>query len=347
MNTFFKKTTNWNKDTFDEIIDVRSPIEYHEDHIVGSKNYPVLYDNERELIGKIYKTNSPLEAKILGSSIILKNISNHMKNNFASKPGSWRPLIYCWRGGQRSKALSTIFSEIGWRTTQLAGGYKFYRQEIIKGFKIISPKLKIVLISGQTGTAKTKLINRLIANGGQAIDLEDLANHKGSLLGKISDKKQPSQKFFESLLFSKIVKLNKKKIVFVESESSKIGNLHIPKYFWKNMLISKKIVIETPINHRVNFLLNDYHYVKKEKDFFKPLLKRIEKKIDPKIFNQLKNNIKNNNWKDLATSLLENHYDPAYKNNFNRKNQFLLKSFVLNRINEKNINELAKKILKT
>ena len=159
MSEKYKKTINWSNDLFDEIIDVRSPSEYNEDHIIGAKNYPVLYDDERVLIGKTYKNVSPFKAKILGSSIIAKNISKHIKNHFSSKKGSWRPLIYCWRGGQRSVALSLILSEIGWRTTQLKGGYKYYRSEIIKKIDKISPKLKIILISGKTGTGKTKIIN--------------------------------------------------------------------------------------------------------------------------------------------------------------------------------------------
>ena len=278
MSGKYKKTTNWSNGSFDEIIDVRSPSEYHEDHIIGAKNYPVLYDDERALIGKTYKTVSPFKAKILGSSIIAKNISKHIKNHFSSKKGSWRPLIYCWRGGQRSVALSLILSEIGWRTTQLKGGYKFYRTEIIKKIDEISPKLKIILISGKTGTGKTKIINSILENNGQALDLEDLANHKGSLLGKIIDKQQPTQKFFESLLYSKMIMFNLRKIVYVEAESSKIGNLHIPKNLWKNMLSAKKIQIKASIDNRVNFLLNDYDYMLSNQDLFEPLLKGLEKK---------------------------------------------------------------------
>ena len=347
MSEKYKKTINWSNDSFDEIIDVRSPSEYNEDHIIGAKNYPVLYDDERVLIGKTYKTVSPFKAKILGSSIIAKNISKHIKNHFSSKKGSWRPLIYCWRGGQRSVALSLILSEIGWRTTQLKGGYKYYRAEIIKKIDKISPKLKIILISGKTGTGKTKIINSILENNGQALDLEGLANHKGSLLGKIINKQQPTQKFFESLLYSKMTMFNLRKTVYVEAESSKIGNLHIPKNLWKNMLSAKKIQIKASIDDRVNFLLNDYDYMLSNQDLFEPLLKGLEKKIDKNILNKWNTHIKKKQWENLVTSLLENHYDPTYKNNFDEKNQKVYKSIFLNYIDKKNINIVTKKILKT
>ena len=151
-----KKTERWYQDTFDDIIDVRSPSEYNEDHIVGSINFPVLYDHERELVGKTYKNISPFQARIIGSSLTAFNIANHIKKKLTLKNGSWKPLIYCWRGGQRSKSIGIVFSEIGWRVTLLNGGYKKYRTDVINQINNLSKKLKLILISGKTGTAKTK-----------------------------------------------------------------------------------------------------------------------------------------------------------------------------------------------
>ena len=346
MSLTFKKTKIWDNNRYDEIIDVRSPGEYFEDHIVGSTNLPVLYDYEREIVGKIYKNISPFKAKILASSLITKNVSKHINTHFSSKNGSWRPLIYCWRGGQRSKALSIILSQIGWRTTQLEGGYKFYRKEIINKIDKMSQKLNIVLISGKTGTGKTQIIKKLIENGAQAIDLEDLANHKGSLLGRNIDKNQPTQKYFESLIYSKLIEFNFKKKVYIEAESSKIGQLHIPKELWKNMLSSKKIQIKTPIHNRIKFLLNDYDYMISNDSLFQPLLTGLEQKISKNLINEWKKYIKNKEWEKLVKSLLDNHYDPSYKNNFDEKKQKLMKTINLDCIDEKNLIDTAKQILK-
>ena len=234
--TKHKVIKKWNNKKFDTIIDVRSPLEFAEDHIVGAINCPVLSDLERQKVGTIYKKESSFKAKIIGSSLTAKNIAFHIENNFMEKKGSWQPLIYCWRGGQRSKAFSIVLSEVGWRTNQLKGGYKEYRNQVINFLDNIGPKLKITLISGKTGSAKTKILKSIENEGGQILDLEGLANHKGSLLGKIPDLIQPSQKFFESLIFNKIQNLNLKDKIYIEAESSKIGNIHIPKSIWKKMI---------------------------------------------------------------------------------------------------------------
>ena len=127
--TKHKIIKKWNNKKFDTIIDVRSPLEFEEDHIVGALNCPVLSDKEREKVGTIYKRESSFKAKIIGSSLTAKNIALHIENHFTDRKGSWQPLIYCWRGGQRSKAFSIVLSEVGWRTNQLKGGYKEYRNQ--------------------------------------------------------------------------------------------------------------------------------------------------------------------------------------------------------------------------
>ena len=208
MKSKYKKIKKWENKTFDTIIDVRSPLEYEEDHIIGSINCPVLYDQERIIVGTIYKKESTFRAKIIGSSLTARNIAKHIEEKFINQKGSWQPLIYCWRGGQRSKAFSLILSEVGWRTFQLEGGYKKYRNEVINFLNKVGSKLKIILISGKTGSAKTKILQNIKLQGGQILDLENLANHKGSLLGKIPNLKQPSQKLFESKLYHQIKQLD-------------------------------------------------------------------------------------------------------------------------------------------
>ncbi len=338
-------TKIWDDQKYDTIIDVRSPSEFDEDHIPGALNYPVLDDKERAKIGTIYKKRSPFEAKIIGSSLIAKNISEHLIQKLKNKNGAWRPLVYCWRGGKRSKALCLIMKEIGWRVNQLEGGYKHYRNDIQKKLRQLSPKLKIVLISGKTGTGKTKLLHQIKSNNGQILDLEGIARHKGSLLGRDLENNQPSQKLFESLLYNALKSINLKKNIYLEAESSKIGNLHIPQPLWKKMLISNKINIETTLESRVKFLLNDYKYAQLDNNFFKPLMAGLKQRLPKKIINDWKHLIKNKDWRQLTESLLKNHYDPAYISNYKKKNQKIIKNFTINKVTKSELNLLANKIL--
>ena len=343
--TKHKVIKKWNNKKFDTIIDVRSPLEFAEDHIVGAINCPVLSDLERQKVGTIYKKESSFKAKIIGSSLAAKNIAFHIQNNFIEKKGSWQPLIYCWRGGQRSKAFSIVLSEVGWRTNQLKGGYKEYRNQVINFLENIGPKLKITLISGKTGSAKTKILKSIENEGGQILDLEGLANHKGSLLGKIPDLIQPSQKFFESLIFNKIQNLNLKDKIYVEAESSKIGNIHIPKSIWKKMIKSPRIEISANIELRAKFLVSDYDYMCNDPTLINPIIKGLKNRLSKELFDEWTNLIDRKKWFDLTKSFLENHYDPSYSSNTIKNDRKVIKKISTTSLNNSDIEGIAKKIL--
>lgn len=343
--TKHKVIKKWNNKKFDTIIDVRSPLEFAEDHIVGAINCPVLSDLERQKVGTIYKKESSFKAKIIGSSLTAKNIAFHIDNNFMEKKGSWQPLIYCWRGGQRSKAFSIVLSEVGWRTNQLKGGYKEYRNQVINFLDNIGPKLKITLISGKTGSAKTKILKSIENEGGQILDLEGLANHKGSLLGKIPDLIQPSQKFFESLIFNKIQKLNLKDKIYIEAESSKIGNIHIPKSIWKKMIKSPRIEISANVELRAKFLVSDYDYMCNDPTLINPIIKGLKNRLSKKLFDEWTNLIDRKKWFDLTKSFLENHYDPSYSSNTIKNDRKVIKKITATSLNNSDIKDIAKKIL--
>ena len=340
-----KVIKKWNNKKFDTIIDVRSPLEFAEDHIVGAINCPVLSDLERQKVGTIYKKESSFKAKIIGSSLTAKNIAFHIENKFMEKKGSWQPLIYCWRGGQRSKAFSIVLSEVGWRTNQLKGGYKEYRNQVINFLDNIGPKLKITLISGKTGSAKTKILKSIENEGGQILDLEGLANHKGSLLGKIPDLIQPSQKFFESLIFNKIQKLNLKDKIYIEAESSKIGNIHIPKSIWKKMINSPRIEISANVELRAKFLVSDYDYMCNDPTLINPIIKGLKNRLSKKLFDEWTNLIDRKKWFDLTKSFLENHYDPSYSSNTIKNDRKVIKKITATSLNNSDIKDIAKKIL--
>jgi tRNA 2-selenouridine synthase len=343
--TKHKVIKKWNNKKFDTIIDVRSPLEFAEDHIVGAINCPVLSDLERQKVGTIYKKESSFKAKIIGSSLTAKNIAFHIENNFMEKKGSWQPLIYCWRGGQRSKAFSIVLSEVGWRTNQLKGGYKEYRNQVINFLDNIGPKLKITLISGKTGSAKTKILKSIENEGGQILDLEGLANHKGSLLGKIPDLIQPSQKFFESLIFNKIQNLNLKDKIYIEAESSKIGNIHIPKSIWKKMIKSPRIEISANVELRAKFLVSDYDYMCNDPTLINPIIKGLKNRLSKKLFDEWTNLIDRKKWFDLTKSFLENHYDPSYSSNTIKNDRKVIKKITATSLKNSDIKDIAKKIL--
>ena len=343
--TKHKVIKKWNNKKFDTIIDVRSPLEFAEDHIVGAINCPVLSDLERQKVGTIYKKESSFKAKIIGSSLTAKNIAFHIENNFMEKKGSWQPLIYCWRGGQRSKAFSIVLSEVGWRTKQLKGGYKEYRNQVINFLDNIGPKLKITLISGKTGSAKTKILKSIENEGGQILDLEGLANHKGSLLGKIPDLIQPSQKFFESLIFNKIQNLNLKDKIYIEAESSKIGNIHIPKSIWKKMIKSPRIEISANVELRTKFLVSDYDYMCNDPTLINPIIKGLKNRLSKELFDEWTNLIDRKKWFDLTKSFLENHYDPSYSSNTIKNDRKVIKKITATSLNNSDIKDIAKRIL--
>ena len=343
--TKHKVIKKWNNKKFDTIIDVRSPLEFAEDHIVGAINCPVLSDLERQKVGTIYKKESSFKAKIIGSSLTAKNIAFHIENNFMEKKGAWQPLIYCWRGGQRSKAFSIVLSEVGWRTNQLKGGYKEYRNQVINFLDNIGPKLKITLISGKTGSAKTKILKSIENEGGQILDLEGLANHKGSLLGKIPDLIQPSQKFFESLIFNKIQNFNLKDKIYIEAESSKIGNIHIPKSIWKKMIKSPRIEISANVELRTKFLVSDYDYMCNDPTLINPIIKGLKNRLSKKLFDEWTNLIDKKKWFDLTKSFLENHYDPSYSSNTIKNDRKVIKKITATSLNYSDIKDITKKIL--
>ena len=207
---------------FDEIIDARSPSEFAVDHLPGAINLPVLSDAERARVGTVYVQDEPFKARKLGAALVARNAAHHLETTLADRPGGWRPLVYCWRGGQRSNAFASILSQIGWRADVVEGGYRSYRRLVVGLLHDTPLPHPIHLIEGGTGTAKTRLLHHIAQAGGQIIDLEGMAAHRGSLFGPLDDP-QPSQKMFETRIAAALNTMDPAKPVFVEAESSKVG----------------------------------------------------------------------------------------------------------------------------
>ena len=295
---------------FDTIIDARSPAEYAEDHIPGAISAPVLDDAERAEVGTLHKQVSPFDAKKAGAALVAKNVSRHIEALFKGKDKSWRPLVYCWRGGKRSGAMAHILREIGWNAETLEGGYKAYRRFVVSQLQSLPGTFHFQVIHGPTGSGKSRLLGALKRAGAQVLDLEELAAHRGSVLGNLPDRPQPSQKMFESLVLRQLSQLQTGKPVYVEGESKKIGQLQVPDALMERMRASPCIVLDTPVEVRVDLLLEEYqHYVKDRAALHAQLdclvaLHGRERIAEWKAISD---------WRELVRRLLVEHYDPAYR----------------------------------
>jgi tRNA 2-selenouridine synthase len=246
---------------FDVLIDARSPSEFALDHIPGAINCPVLDDEERHIVGTIYKQQGAFEARRVGGAMVAANLARHLRERFAEQAANWKPLVYCWRGGLRSGSMVTWFRLVGWDAQQLAGGYKRWRQHVIATIEQLSPTLDLRVVCGATGSAKTRVLQAMAEQGAQVLDLEGLACHKGSLLGAVPGQEQPSQKAFETQLASVMEGFDPQRPVFVEAESRKIGRLALPTSLVERMRASPCIEIVASPESRLDFLLRDYAYL--------------------------------------------------------------------------------------
>lgn len=295
---------------FDDIIDVRSPSEFAEDHIPGAINLPVLDDEERARVGTIYKQVSPFDARKIGAALVAKNAAAHLQGPLADRPGSWRGLVYCWRGGQRSGSFATILREVGWRIETVSGGYKSWRGLVVRRLYETPFPCRIFLLDGNTGSAKTEVLNRLPGLGVQVIDLEGLAKHRGSLFGALGP--QPSQKAFEGRLAMAISALDPGRPVVVEAESAKIGNCSLPSRIWRAMLEAPRIVIDAPRPERARYLTRAYADIVSDPVRLAGILDLLRHAHSTKVVESWRGMASSGAFTELAESLMAEHYDPRY-----------------------------------
>lgn len=314
MGAPIKRITEWwHHDDIDTVIDVRTPAEFADDHISGAINLPVLSNQQRIDIGTIYKQIGSFEAKRAGAALVAQNIATHLQQSLADKPRNWRPMVYCWRGGQRSGAMAQILSDIGWHVKLIDGGYKRYRRDVLKRLDEIPPKLRFIKLGGTAGTAKTHILRAANALGVQIIDLEGLARHRGSLLGIEPDADQPAQRLFESEIAHCLEQFDSTRPVFVEAESNKIGQLHIPAALFASMRSAKTVLVTAPLKARVVFLQQDYQHMTTQPERLLPLFDGLVKRYGRDIVDGWKALSSAGNWDSLIADLLETHYDPAYR----------------------------------
>ena len=308
---------------FDALIDARSPAEFAEDHIPGAINLPVLSDEQRAKVGTIYVQQAAFSAKKIGAALVARNVAAHLEGPLAAHDGAWRPLIYCWRGGQRSGAFATILRQVGWRAETIEGGYRAYRRMVTAALYEGTIAHRLIVLEGHTGTAKTDILHLLAARGIQMLDLEGLAAHRGSVFGALS-RPQPTQKGFESALMRGLAGLDPARPVVVEAESSKIGNLLIPPAFWKAMRKAPRLRMEAPLEARAAYLARAYADISED-------AAQLEHILSGLIPHQGRERVKH--WQamaragavqELAQELMERHYDPSYARQGARRETALL-----------------------
>jgi tRNA 2-selenouridine synthase len=297
---------------FDEIIDVRSEDEYAEDHVPGAVSCPVLDNQERARVGTLYKQVSSFEAKKIGAALVSANIARHLEERFHNRPREWRPLVYCWRGGSRSGALAHVLQQVGWRVAQLDGGYRAYRRQVVADLASWPSRFDWRAVCGLTGSGKSRLLRALDARGGQVLDLEALAAHRGSVLGNIPDKPQPSQKMFESLVWASLRNFSEQRPVYVEAESKKIGVLRVPDALIDAMWASPCIVVDAPIALRVELLKTEYEHFIAAPAMLIEKLQCLSRLYGHSIIEKWSVLASGGRWDELTQDLLLTHYDPAY-----------------------------------
>ena len=334
-------------DDFDEIIDVRSPAEFALDHIPGAVSLPVLGDEERARVGTLYKQVSQFDARKLGAAMVARNVARHLEQHFADRDYRWKPLVYCWRGGKRSGSMAHILREVGWHAATLEGGYRSYRRDVLARLETLPQPFRFKVICGATGSAKSRILNALEKRGAQVLDLEGLANHRGSVLGSLPGTPQPSQKMFDSLLWNTLRRLDAARPVYVEAESRKIGSLQVPDVLLQCMRASSCIAVEAPVTERVQFLIREYHHFLSDPDWLKAQLLRLTQLHSRETVERWIKAIDASQWESLVADLLELHDDPAYRKSTNNNYPALKDALQLNatRLDDAAIGDMAATLL--
>ena len=327
---------------YDDLVDVRSPAEFAEDHVPDAISLPVLSNDERARVGTVYKQVSPFDARKIGAALVARNAARHIESTLADREGGWRPLVYCWRGGQRSNSFASILKAIGWQAETLEGGYRQWRRLVVECLYDGAFPAPLVLLDGNTGTAKTALLARLSANGVQTIDLEGLAGHRGSVLGRVGP--QPSQKAFESALAQQVALLDPSRPVVVEAESVRIGQIILPPVLVEAMRVAERFEISAPIEARATYLVAAYNDALQDRDAFADRIGHLKRVRGAEMTRRWAEMVRSGAFFDVASELMVQHYDPAYRKSREKRAGRAPIVFETDGLGEADLTVLARKI---
>jgi tRNA 2-selenouridine synthase len=304
------------------VIDVRSPSEYSKGHIPEAINIPLFSDDERVAVGKCYIRQGREEAIFLALQFVGPKLE-HKALQLKEKIQGNEILIYCWRGGMRSDSMAWFFSLFGYEVFVLSGGYKSYRKYVKNSF---SNKAKLIIIAGMTGSGKTELLESIKLKGCQVIDLEKLANHKGSVFGGLGMTEQPSLEQFENNLFDCWSTFDFNKPVFIEDESLNIGRLQVPPALYGQMQKAAAIEIQRDKVSRIAKLEIEYAHF--DNELLKQCIYKLEKRLGKENTKNIIFEIENKNY-SKAAGLLLIYYDKAYQMVMDKREKSLVKNIFL------------------
>jgi tRNA 2-selenouridine synthase len=304
---------------FDTIIDARSPAEFADDHLPGAVNWPVLDNDERREVGTEHKQVSAFDARKHGAAIVARRVAEIVEQHVNDKPREWQPLVYCWRGGQRSGTLAWFLGQIGFRTQVLHGGYKAFREQVRGQLTSLPERFDFTVIAGRTGSGKTRLLQALAEQGAQVLDLEALACHRGSVLGGLPHDPQPTQKAFDTSVWHALHAFDPARPVFVESESRKIGALAVPEALLARMRADSRVVmVEMPDAARVQLLLEEYGFFAAQLERFCGHLDTLVELRGKETVARWKAWAAEDRWTEVFEQMMREHYDPLYERSMQR-----------------------------
>lgn len=332
------------RDGYDALIDVRSPSEFALDHLPGAINLPVLDDAERAAVGTEYVQGSKFLARRGGAARVARNIAAHLEGALADRGGGFKPLVYCWRGGQRSGAMVEVMSQVGWPVTVLQGGYQTWRRQVVAALYDTPLAHRLTLIDGPTGSGKTALLETLASEGAQVLDLEALASHRGSLFGAIAGG-QPSQKAFETRLHDALSRLDPARLVIVEAESSKIGARVLPPSLWAAMGAAPVLEMEVPFEARIDHIVGTYADIAADPGALDQALTRLPRHQSKAQVADWRAMAAAGEIAGLAAALMEAHYDPAWRRVGAARDRPVLAHIALDRVDAENLQKAARAVL--
>lgn len=292
------------------VVDVRTPLEYAEDHLPGAVNVPLLTNEERVEIGTIHKQQGPQPARKRGLELTAHRFPAMVETITTIAAG--RPiLVYCWRGGLRSKTVCTILELVGHKPLQLEGGYKSYRNMVVASFEDFKPPAPLVVLHGLTGIGKTTFLLRLNPAQCTVIDLEGLACHRGSAFGSLGLSQTLSQKRFETLLWDAFRKADPPKPIILEGESRRIGKISLPGNLYEVMQQSLKVWCNASIETRVKRLIEEYG-LPEYRDGMAAALDRIRKKLGGDKHAEIAGYLERWEMESFMKALISDYYDKVY-----------------------------------
>jgi tRNA 2-selenouridine synthase len=294
------------------VVDARSAGEFEEDHLPGAVNWPVLNNAQRALVGTLHREQGAFAARRTGAALVARNIATLLETHVHALDPRMPVLVYCWRGGQRSGALATVLARIGYRVVVLAGGYKSFRREVIRQLPLLAARLRLRVVAGRTGSGKTALLAQLRSHGQQVLDLEAIACHRGSVLGADPLSPQPSQRAFETRLWSALRQFDAHLPVWVEAESKRIGLCTLPDPLVDAMRGSPCTLLNVAVEVRTSFLLQEYPFWIENAEALHTALLRLQPLLGSETLQALRALLARNAHQDFVRRILQVHYDPLY-----------------------------------